>query len=55
MSQVAIICQSMARSGYGWEDVMSVLRKRDLASDAEAQFVRRFVLGLSSYSRRYGT
>lgn len=43
----------MAR--YGHEDCLVVLKSIGYATNRDAEFVRRFFLGISSYSRRYGT
>jgi len=48
-------CRKMAHDGYGWEDVLVVLREKGLADTLDQGAVRRFVLAVSVYTRRYGT
>jgi hypothetical protein len=55
MSTVGRICKDMAGKGYGHEDVFVMLKAHGLACDRDRAFIRRYVLGLSSYSRRYRT
>ena len=45
----------MAAEGYGHEDVLANLKARGLATNKDREFIRRYVLGLSQYTRRFGT
>lgn len=48
MSDFVVVCETMRRDGFGWEDVLVVLAARGLAREQDAAIVRRFVLGTRS-------
>lgn len=47
--------QLFASTGHGWEDAFVCLLKRGDVSPRDRPAIRKFFLGLSAVSKRYGT
>ncbi len=45
----------LTETGLGWENIYVLLKRHRIAGPQHRAVIRRYVLRLSEYSRRYGT